>query len=60
MGWQRVFTQRGVIMMGSRSVRWRIISKLTLPLPTITAARNSSTGTPEEPRAAPTSWRLAK
>ena len=32
--------------MGRRSTRWRIISKEILPEPTMTAARNSVTGTP--------------
>ena len=46
IGWQRVPTQRGVIMTGRRSVRWRRISNDALPEPMIAAARNSVTGTP--------------
>ena len=60
MGWQRVSTQRGVIMTGSRSVRWRRISNEALPEPMMTAARNSVTGTPCAASSAPVSWRLAR
>ncbi len=60
IGWQRVPTQRGVIMIGRRSVRWRRISNDALPEPMITAARNSVTGTPWAASSAPVSWRLAR
>jgi uncharacterized surface protein with fasciclin (FAS1) repeats len=46
MGCMRVYTQRGQIITGTRSVRYRIISKDKLPEPTMTPARNSVTGTP--------------
>ncbi len=57
IGWQRVSTHPGVIMTGSRSVKYRIISKLTDPEPTMTVARNSITGTPRAAKMRPTSWR---
>ena len=60
MGWQRVATQRGVIMMGSRSVRARSISKDALPEPMTMAARNSVTGTPCRASSAPVSCRLRR
>ena len=60
IGWQRVSTQRGVIMTGRRSVRWRRISNEALPEPMMTAARNSVTGTPCAASSAPVSWRLAR
>ncbi len=44
-------------MTGRRSVKYRTISKLTDPEPTMTAARNSITGTPLAARMRPTSWR---
>jgi hypothetical protein len=46
IGWQRVASHFGQIMIGRRSVRWRIISNDRLPEPTITAARNSVTRAP--------------
>ena len=62
MGWVRVFTQRGVIISGSFSTRWRTISKLVLPAPMITPARNHRvrirSGRPE--RISPVSMRLAR
>ena len=58
MGWVGVLTHRGHTMTGSRSVRYRTISKEMLPAPSTTAARSSTTGTPVEPRSVPTSWRL--
>ena len=56
-GWMRWKTQRGQIITGSRSTSQRIISKEMLPLPTMTAARNSVTGTPPLRSASPVSWR---
>ncbi len=47
MGWVRERTQRGVIIAGSRSVRYRSISNDAEPDPMITLARNSTVGTPE-------------
>ena len=41
-------------------MRWRSISKLALPDPMITAARNSVTGTGPSASTAPTSCRLLK
>ncbi len=57
MGWVRVRTQRGVVMTGSRSVRYRSISKETDPDPMITEALNATVGTPEPRRIASTSAR---
>ena len=59
IGWQRVLTQRGVIMIGRRSVRFRRISNDALPEPMTMAARNSVTATPWEASSAPTAWWLA-
>jgi len=50
MGWHRVDIQRGVSIAGMPSVRYRMISNEMLPEPTMTAARNSVTGTPVERR----------
>ena len=60
IGWQRVPTQRGVIMIGSRSVRWRRISNDALPEPMMIAARNSVTGTPCAASSFPVCCRLAR
>ncbi len=57
MGWQRVWTQRGVTMTGRTSVRCRSISNETEPEPMITAARSSTSGTGPSARTRPTSWR---
>lgn len=56
-GWIRLSTHRGVVMAGSRSVRYRIISKEAEPDPRITAARRTVVGTPEASRISPTSLR---
>ncbi len=53
----RVLTQRGVIMTGRRSVSVRIISNESEPEPTMIAARNSVTGTPDSRSTSPTSCR---
>ena len=45
IGWIAVCTQRGQIMNGSRSVSERRISNETLPAPSTTAARSSTTAT---------------
>ena len=58
IGWIAVRTQRGQTMNGSRSVRYRSISNEILPAPSTTAARSSTTGTPRDASAVPTSWRL--
>ncbi len=57
IGWIRVSTQRGVTITGSRSVRWRSISKEAEPEPMITAARSSAVGTPLARSTRPTSTR---
>ena len=58
MGWAAVFTQRGVIITGSRSTRARIISNDALPEPIMMDAWNSITGMPLERRMFPVSARL--
>lgn len=60
MGWIRLRTQRGVTMTGSRSVRYRSISKLAEPEPMITAARNTTAGVGASSRIWPTSAREAR
>ncbi len=60
MGWVRVMTQRGQIIIGKRSVRQRMISNDMLPLPTIIPARNSVTGGPNSRSTSPVSWRLLR
>ena len=45
IGWIAVWTHRGQIMNGSRSVSERRISNETLPAPSTTAARSSTTAT---------------
>ena len=60
MGWVRVFTHRGVIITGSRSVRYRNISNEAEPEPMMTPARNSMVGTPLARRIRPTSARLRR
>ncbi|GAA3127173.1 hypothetical protein GCM10017687_47400 [Streptomyces echinatus] len=57
IGWIRVRTQLGVTITGSRSVRYRSISKDTDPEPMMTAARRTAVGTPEASRMRPTSAR---
>lgn len=57
IGWIRVETQLGVTMTGSRSVRYRSISKDAEPEPMMTAARSTVTGTPASSRMRATSAR---
>ena len=57
MGWMGLFTQRGVTITGSRSVRYRSISKDADPEPMMTAARRTTVGTPTDDRIRPTSSR---
>ncbi len=60
IGWAGTETQRGVIIMGSRSTSARIISKERLPDPMTMEARNSITWTPEARSTVPTSCRLRR
>ena len=53
----RVPTHFGVIITGSRSVRYRSISNEADPLPMITAACSAAAGTPPPSRMSPTSAR---
>lgn len=53
----RVRTQLGVTITGSRSVRYRSISKDAEPDPMMTAARSTAVGTPDSSRIRPTSLR---
>ena len=58
IGCAAVFTQRGVIITGSRSTSARIISNDALPEPITIDAWNSITGTPLERSILPVSARL--
>lgn len=60
MGWTHVRNQRGATISGSRSVRYRSISKLAEPAPMMAAARNSTDGTPEVRNRRPTCAREAR
>ncbi len=57
IGWIRLRTQRGVIITGSRSVRYRSISNDADPEPRMTAARRTTVGTPDPRRMSATSAR---
>ena len=57
MGWIRVSSHRGAIITGSRSVRWRSISKEAEPAPRMTAARSTTVGTGEDRKMSSTSLR---
>jgi hypothetical protein len=56
----RLLTHRGVTITGSRSVRYRSISKDAEPEPMITAARSTVVGTPLASRISPTSLRESR
>ena len=60
MGCTRLCTQRGVTIAGSRSLRYRSISKLADPEPMMTAAWRTVVGPPEPSSTRPTSARDAR